>query len=149
MMPVSPLLIPIIAMMIPLILVPTALILKQRQRRRELEHLERLAAIERGLPSSAGQSRSFWLTVAAIGAGVPFFAIACAFLGGLAYAPDETAEAAWVAATLISIGAFITSGSLVWMHNKALERACEREHLAQSRKPVYDPDEFDVVSSRG
>ena len=43
---IDPLVIPIVGILMPLLLVPTILVLKYRQARREWEHLERMKAME-------------------------------------------------------------------------------------------------------
>jgi len=57
------------------------------------------------------------------------------------------AAIAWGCAALISGGAMITSLILGLMLARSHSRA-DTASLAHSAKPVYDPDTFDVVSSR-
>jgi len=144
----NPLAIPVTAILMPVLLVATILTLKHRQRRREMEHLERLAAIENGLPTSAGEACTFWLAVTAIGFGVPLLAIAAAFFTSIAASYKDAPELAWIAATIVSLASLGCASGLGFLQLKRLDRA-QSQALNQARKPAYDPDEFDVVSSRG
>lgn len=77
---IDPLLIPIVAILMPLLLVPTILVLKSRQARREWEHLERMKAMDDGRPVAAS---STYCGVAAIGAGVPIASVLAALAASL------------------------------------------------------------------
>jgi hypothetical protein len=150
----DPLFIPIVAILMPLILVPTTLVMKYRHQRRKWEHLERLKAMEVQYPVPMRQALVRAGGVSAIGAGVPAVSVLGAFLTTLLWAPlpsDDGAAVpaiAWGCALLISIGAMITSLKLASMQHTA-QKETESAHSIDDRKPVYDPDAFDVVSSRG
>lgn len=151
---ISPMLIPIVAILMPLILAPTVMMLKHRHNREEWRHFERLKAIEHGLPPATGHESCHSFAVAAIGLGVPFLAVLGAFLTSvLALEPSPLSDipiaaVAWGCALLISAGALATSVILAILNHRAAREA--RTRLAVDRfKPVYDPDSFDVVSSRG
>ena len=149
----EPLIIPIVAILMPLFLVPTILVLKHRHKKREWEHRERMKAMETpfqfpqvlGLGNSRG--------VAAIGAGVPMASVLAAFLTSLTWEPTSFDDVpvpavAWGCAVLISAGALVTSLTLASMHAKAAEKADSMARM-DNAKPVFDPDTFDVVGSRG
>ena len=55
---------------------------------------------------------------------------------------------AWGCAVLISAGAMLTSLILAFMHGRATQHA-EASTPMNNGKPIYEPDAFDVVSSRG
>ncbi len=60
-LPMSPILIPLTALLIPIVIVPTSLWFRHRLRVREMEHVERIRAMELGIapakPPSAGPGR--------------------------------------------------------------------------------------------
>jgi hypothetical protein len=150
----DPLYIPIVAILMPLFLVPTVLVMKHRHQRGKWEHLERLKSIEAQSPMPIRRAIERVGGIAAIGAGVPAISVLGAFLTTLIWEPlpgDDAAAVpaiAWGCAVLISIGAMITSLKLVSMQHSA-QKESEYAHSIDDHKPVYDPDAFDVVSSRG
>jgi hypothetical protein len=150
----DPLYIPIVAILMPLILVPTMLVMKHRHQTRKWEHLERLKALEAQSPMPMRQALERAGGVSAIGAGVPAVSVLGAFLTTLLWEPLSSGDSvavpaiAWGCAALISIGAMITSLKLASMHHSA-GKEYESASSVDERKPVYDPDAFDVVSSRG
>ena len=150
----DPLYIPIVAILMPLILVPTTLVMKYRHQKRKWEHLERLKSLEVQMPLPMRQVLERAGGVSAIGAGVPALSVLGAFLTTLIWEPlpgdDSTAvpAIAWGCAVLISIGAMITSLKLVSMHHAAWKESAAR-NVMDDHTAVYDPDAFDVVSSRG
>jgi hypothetical protein len=144
--------IPITAILMPLVLVPTILTLKHRHKKREWDHLERMKAIEMGQPISAQREAWGAQSVAKIGAGVPIASVVAALLtcakGPPAVDGVPLAAIAWGCAALISGGAMLTSLILAFMVTRSRARA-DAESLLNQAKPVYDPDAFDVVGSRG
>jgi hypothetical protein len=148
----DPLIIPLAGIAMPLVLVPTVLTMKHRHRRREWEHLERMKAMELGLTTPAGRDSTGRSAVAAIGSGVPIAAVVTAFLTCTEGPPSvegiPLAAIAWSCAALISGGAMLTSLILAFMLARAHARA-DAEARLNHAKPVYDPDSFDVVGSRG
>ena len=144
--------IPVTAILMPMVLVPTIITLKHRQKKREWEHLERMRAMELQLPPpSCGQSLGA-KTVVAIGAGVPTASVLGAFLTCVAGPPSvdgvPLAAIAWGSAALISLGAMLASLILAFLVARLRDRA-DAGSLLDQAKPVYDPDAFDVVGSRG
>jgi hypothetical protein len=150
----DPLVIPIVAILMPLVLVPSIIVMKHRQQRRKWDHLERLKAMETQLPIPLRQAIGGAGGITAIGAGVPAVSVLGALLTTLLWEPLAIGDAAavpavaWGCALFISGGAMITSLKLAAMHQQSVKDA-EASSAISNGKPVYDPDAFDVVSSRG
>jgi hypothetical protein len=144
--------IPITAILMPMVLVPTIITLKHRQKKREWEHLERMRAMELQLPTPALGESPGARGVVAIGAGVPIASVLGAFFTCVEGPPSvdgvPLAAIAWGSAALISIGAMLTSLILAFMVARSPGRV-DAAALVSQAKPVYDPDAFDVVGSRG
>jgi hypothetical protein len=149
---IDPLVIPIMGILMPLLLVPTVLVLKHRHSRREWEHKERMKAMEIRLPSTSTDSSGMGRAVAQIGAGVPIASILAAFVTTLAWDPESGGDVpihavAWGCAALISALAMVTSLIIAYLHPRA-PQVVEPAHDLNNGKPAFDPDAFDVVSSR-
>lgn len=150
----DPLVIPVVAILMPLVLVPTILVMKFRHQRRNWEHLERLKAMETQLPIPLGQAIAGAGGVTAIGAGVPAVSVLGAFLTTLLWDSPVASDSAivpvfaWICAATISSLAMGTSLKLASMSRDAAHQS-ELSAAMSDGKPVYDPDAFDVVSSRG
>jgi hypothetical protein len=150
----DPLYIPIVAILMPLILVPTTLVMKYRQQRRKWEHLERLKAMESQFPVPFRTAITRAGGVTAIGAGVPAVSVLGAFLTTLLWEPLAAADSAivpaiaWVCTAVISAFAMGTSLKLASMTRESAH-ATEIAAAMSNGKAVYDPDAFDVVSTRG
>ena len=145
--------IPLAAIFMPLILVPTILVMKHRQQQRKWEHLERLKAMEIQLPMPRAHAIAAHSGVAAIGAGVPMASVLAAFMTSIIFSPeggDEVAvpAIAWGCAFLISALALATSLTLAFMQRKVSREADVVDPMSNG-KPAFDPDAFDVVSTRG
>jgi hypothetical protein len=138
----DPLLIPMAAFLIPIIVVPTALAFKHARRVRELEHLERMRAIELGRLQPGDES---WSTpariVTSIGAGVPIASMIIAFL--------ESQQHGYRFETWFFCGCTALAGVIGGTCLASRYLLVPREADPAASKPVYDPDAFDVVSSRG
>jgi hypothetical protein len=151
---IDPLLIPILGILMPLVLVPMVLVLKHRHSRREWEHKERMKAMEIRLPTPPGQLPGKGTAIAFIGGGVPIASVITALLAGTTLGesvPPQDAIAvhgiAWGCAVLISLAALATSLIMAFMFRKpANEPATAEPEL--NGKPAFDPDAYDVVSSR-
>jgi hypothetical protein len=147
----DPLVIPIVAILMPLVLVPSILTLKHWHARREWAHLERMKAMELGLPVANRPETWGPKSVVPIGAGVPIASVFFAFLTCTDGPPSvegvPIAAVAWGCAALISAGAMITSLILAFLLVRSRERARAAEAM-NAFKPAYDPDAFDVVGSR-
>jgi hypothetical protein len=139
----SPLVIPIIALLIPVVVVPTALGVKYAQRLRELEHAERMKALELG--RTLPQDEPWWSPAkvsVAIGAGVPIGVFYCAYLA------TESAgfrEEVWGTSAAVGLAAVISGAVLANKHFNLRARA----EQAYAAKSPAEADAFDVVSARG
>lgn len=142
----SPLVIPLFALLIPIVIAPTAILFKFAQKQRELEHRERMRALELGrmLP----QDEPWWTPAricVTIGAGVP---VSSFFIAWMTVQAAGYREEIWMGATMVSIASVICGSILAAKH---FTHRAEAENLAanQYAKPQMDADAFDVVGSRG
>ncbi len=146
------LIIPLAGIMLPMILVPSIIMLVHRQKKREWQHQERLRALETGLPAFAPDRALGGGTVAVIGAGVPIASVLTAWMTTicLPYLHDYMLIIAvvWGCAFLISTVALITSLALGVLLMRSRKPADSVDYFAAA-KPAYEPDAYDVVSSRG
>jgi hypothetical protein len=125
-------------------LLPITLYFQQERRKRDMEHTERMKALELGrtLPNEAeGESWSVSKIAGSIGAGVPIGVFGCAWLASenLGYH-----EAIWVGAAMVGTAAVICGTIL--LHSLNVKGATST--LADSKPPIEE-DAFDVVSARG
>jgi hypothetical protein len=138
------LLIPMAAIGLPLVLVPTILAMKYHRSKREWEHLERMKAMEMGLPVPGTNA---WPSAAAIaiGAGVPLGAFLFTWLARLT---AQTADEVFIAPVLVSAPAIFGG---IYLANRLLTpaRRTDDAALASRGKPALDPDAYDVVGRRG
>jgi hypothetical protein len=141
-------LIPIVGMLIPIIIVPTALAMKQAQRARELEHAERMRALELG--RTLPQDENGWSPpriCVAIGAGVPIGVFLCAWLASQSGGQPELI---WPMAGGVGVTAVICGSLLAARHFTLRAEAEIGTHAADSNgKTPIDADAYDVVGSRG
>jgi hypothetical protein len=142
----DPLLIPIAGMAIPLILVPTILVLRHARMERELEHAERIKALELG--RTLPQDEPWWTPArlcVAIGAGVPIGVFGLAFLASQTVVD---AQPVWVAAGIVGVAGVVCG---TFLAGRYLTHGCPSRlvvNLGQA-KPELEADAFDVVGSRG
>ena len=127
------------------------------RRKRELEHIERMRAIDAGRPYP-GENRfglaglPKWVVpqiiAVAIGAVVPLGVFLCAFLTNLitGYHKDI-----WIAAAMVGLGSVICGTVLAGAAFQKFASSDESEGFAAYRnsKPHVEDDAYDVVSSRG
>ncbi|MFI5457841.1 MAG: hypothetical protein ACHRXM_20565 [Isosphaerales bacterium] len=151
---IDPLIIPIVGILMPLVLVPTIIVLKHRHLRREWEHKERMKAMEIRLPTPIGQPAGKGTAIALIGGGVPIASVLSALLASVVIGeqglPQDSIPLngiAWGCAVMISFFALVTSLILASMSPKAAKEVDSADHVING-KPVFDPDAYDVVSSR-
>ena len=109
-----------------------------------------LRRLEMGLPVPPPQRPLGGGTVTAIGAGVPAAAVLAAWMTTTSVPQSssdyvEIIAVAWGCAFLISACALITSLVLAIL----LIRSSRPVNAFTAMKPMYEPDSFDVVSSRG
>lgn len=144
--------IPLAAIMLPMVLVPILVTLRNRQKRREWLSRERMRALELGLPAPAPEPALGAGAVVLIGAGVPVASVIAAFVTTMNLSesnPDYLSiiAIAWGCGMIVSTAAIISSLVLgvMLVRSHGASRAAD----ALAVKPVYDPDAYDVVSSRG
>lgn len=139
--------------MLPMVLVPTIITMAHRIKKREWQHKERLRALELGIPARDGEQRLGSGAVTAIGAGVPAASVFAAFLVSVNVSEPSTDYMAilavvWGCAFLISTAALISAlvlGVMILRENRSAEHA----NSFASTKASFEPDAYDVVSSRG
>ena len=142
--------IPIAGILMPLILVPTVVVLKGRQRRREWEHRERMKALEFGVPMVVSHPWAAATAAIAIGLGAP----ASAFLFcWLAVKTSQVSDGIFVAAGFVGVAGVISGARLatrLFTGSGSAPASSEVPPLhARDGKPAFDPDTFDVVGQRG
>jgi hypothetical protein len=143
----DPLIIPIVAMVIPIIIVPTALGIKHARFLREVEHAERMRAMELGRTLAGDESWTPAGLAASIGAGVPIAAMLVAFVMTRSILDPASVEAITKMAGMIGLGGVICGTVLAAQQFGRRQPAAPVDSFAE--KPSYDPDAFDVVGRRG
>ena len=139
----NPQLIPIVGMMIPIIIVPTALWFKHARFVRQVEHQERMRAMELGQTLAEDQSWTPMSAAMTLGAGVPLGALFIAFI---ASPRTGASESIWMAAGMIGVAAVI-SGSILAAQAFARQGQTSANHYAE--KPAFDPEAFESVGHHG
>ena len=133
--------------------IPLVFGLNFARRKRELEHAERMRALELGRPSApppgTGDNRSLAYNIAFwIGAGVPIGVFGCAWLASQAVGFHE---GMWLAAAIVGLGGVVGGTTLavtVYRPNTADSSTHPTDSLAGA-KPFVDEDAYDVVSAAG
>lgn len=140
--------IPIVGMAIPIILVPVILGLKHARLERELEHAERMRALELG--RTLPKDEPFWGPARmslAFGVGVPLGVFFCALMA--THEENTSQIPLWISSGVVGLGGVVCGAVLAYRH---LGRSWAGEHIEdyRSRKPeMIDEDAFDVVGRRG
>ena len=143
---IDPILIPLAGIALPVVLVPVILGIRYARYERQLEHAERIRALELGRTLPKDEP---WWTLprisVAIGAGVPAAVFFCAWQAGRTQG-DPTVT--WVAASIVGFAAVVCGSGLSAWH---FFRPDQSADLADGfhAKPQFDADAYDVVSSRG
>jgi hypothetical protein len=139
----DPLLIPLAALAIPIVVAPTAMAFKHAAKLRDLDHAERMRALELGRFNPADESWTVNGRIGAgIGAGVPIVAMIAALVASLEVGFHEEI---WMFSGMVGIAGVIC-GTVLASGARSEARAKAADDHA---KPVYEPDAFDVVASRG
>jgi hypothetical protein len=114
------------------------------RRERELQHTERMKALElgRSLPGDATPWTTAKAAGTAIGISVP---ISVTFIGLMASGAGAEAAAVWPAVGSIGVAAVIC-GTILATPKPSAPRPEDVDHFA---KPIHDPDAYDVVGRRG
>jgi hypothetical protein len=135
---------------------PTFLHFRGERRKRELQHIERMRAIEVGRAFPGELKNSLlalpqwavpYLIALAIGVAVPLGVFICAFLATLigGYHKDV-----WIASGMVGLGAVICGTVLAGGTFKTVSGlAPDRFASHFDSKPLIDEDAYDVVGSRG
>lgn len=134
----DPMIIPIVGMAIPMVIVPAALGIKQARRERELEHIERMQALQLG--RTLPRDEPWWTPGRlglAIAVAVPLGVFACA---AVATAAEGYHAGIWITAGLVGCVGVEKGSSLA-------RRGTVQP--ARPEKPVVEDDAFDVVGARG
>lgn len=145
-MHISPLAIALAGIALPLFLVPTILVLKHGQRRREWAHRERMKALEVGRTLPRHDAWPAALAAIAIGAGVPVGAFLIAWMISMR-TYHQSIEALGVA-MVVSLVAVCQGAGLAKRLIGQPSQPESSPHLANG-KPAFDPDAFDVADRRG
>jgi len=133
-------------------LVPMGLHFKVAQRKREMEHLERMKALELGRPFLAPETELMRCMAGriafSIGAGVPIGVFGCAWLA------SETVgyhEPIWIAAGMVGLGGVICGTVLAGtlFSSTSASSTSQSSGSFDRGKPLVDEDAYDVVSARG
>lgn len=144
--PSTIMIIPIVALLIPIVIVPTALGIRFARQSRELEHTERMRALElgRSLPGDPQGMTPSALAVK-IGAYVPIASMGIAWLatrdGNTSLAPGI-----WTSCALVSAIAIVGGTILAF---RAMGLPAQSYPSAHAEKPAFDPDAYDHVGTRG
>lgn len=138
--------VPILAVSIPIFVVPAILLFRHLDRKRELEHRERMAAIERGIEFGRVPSM-FWPSMAALGMGaiVPLAALLFAFVTSRGGRSDDDI---WGMSICLGVAGII-GGSFVGVKMLGIGRESDRAAAQDVGKPSFDPDAYDTVGTRG
>jgi hypothetical protein len=129
-------------------MVPILLGFRHSRRKLELEHVERMRAIELGRPvhRQSEPEGEPWTETArlakAIGVIVPQGALGCAFVASLFLGVHQEI---WMAAGMVGLAGVICGCILAAQTSGANEDA----HQGADLKPHVDQDAYDVVSARG
>jgi hypothetical protein len=151
-MNMSTLIIPIVGMAIPIILVPVILGLKHARLERELEHAERMKALELGrtLPKDVSLSAPSPIGMA-FGVGVPVGVFFCAWMASTH--ENASPVAIWASAGVVGLAGVVCGAILAYRQLDTSSAGPRVENgLAGTGKPEIDADHydaFDVVGSRG
>lgn len=140
---IDPMVIPIVGISLPVILVPVILGLKHARLEREMEHAERMKALELG--RTRPQDEPWWSPAricVAIGAGVPVSAFAFALLASTAVGYES---GVWFAASTVGVAGVVCGSLLAVKHFN--QQAQARDRIAA--KPPVDADAFDFAGRRG
>lgn len=156
----------IFVLLLSVIVVPIVWSLVQAGRKRELEHRERMKALEMGISLPIDRAWAAGACIA-IGAVVPVGALIVALIASLnaprfmqnggefvPWTPEQSAVyfgCVWGATISIGVVSVIGGSLLSWfLLGRGMNRAASSmTHGSRSAKPAFDPDEYDTVASRG
>lgn len=143
MRPEAALAIPLMALLIPIVIVPVILGIRYERQKRELEHAERMKALELGRTLPGDEP---WLSppklCLAIGGVVPIgvFLVAMLACQSLGYRDEIFVFAGLVGVTAVVCGTILT---LKWFEQRATTAAGRLDRAGQA-KPAFDADAYDL-----
>lgn len=148
-------LIPIVAIVSPFVLVMMILTQKHKAKRRELEHTERMRALELGLTGGVGGSAG-WPAIVALGVGA-IMPLGLFFIALIASAvSDRPNEEVWITSMVVGFAGVIGGTRLGFRllneRNAAQAALNDEARLANTnghRKPSFNPDAYDAIAHRG
>jgi hypothetical protein len=143
---IDPILIPLAGIALPVVLVPVILSIRHAKYERQLEHVERIKALELG--RSLPKDEPWWTLPrisVAIGAGVPAAVFFCAWQASESQGDPRVI---WVAAGIVSLAAVVCGTGLTAWHFFRQDRPADYGDRFHA-KSQFDADAYDVVSSRG
>jgi hypothetical protein len=137
--------IPMMGMLIPIIIVPISLGIKHARYLREVEHAEKMRAMELGHSPHEEHAWTSASLAALIGGAVPIAAMGIAFLATRSFAASDTSliHGIWQTAAMIGVAGVIC-GSIL-----AAQGFAQKHQANHAEKPEFDPEAFDVVGRRG
>lgn len=146
-MSVTTAMIPLMGILLPIILVPTIMGIKYAQKERELDHAERMKALELG--RTLPRDESWWSPArisVAFGVGLPIGVFLCA--AKASGEPNAWSLIIWLSAGIVGLSGVLSGAYLAFHHfeNAANPR---RDADYAGSKPEVDADAFDVVGNRG
>ncbi len=127
-----------------IVVVPVVSGLRHAARERQLEHIERLKALEMGRPMPG--DAPWWSpgrVAVTIGAGVPIGVFGVVWLAILTTGTDGSF--AWPAAGGVSLAAVIC-GTILAVH---LPQQSIAQNQSRIEKPAFDPDAYDIAGHHG
>jgi len=139
--------IPIMGILLPIVLVPTIMGIRYAQKERELDHAERMKALELG--RTLPRDESWWSPArisVAFGVGVPIGVFMCA--ANASGQASEWSLIIWLSAGVVGL-AGVGSGAFLAFHHFENAANPRRDADYAGSKPTVDADAFDVVSNRG
>lgn len=141
----DPLIIPIVGVSIPVVVVPAVMLSKWAITKRQLEHAERMKALELGL-TLPGDEPWWSPPKIAVGLGV-IVPLGVFFLAWLASESLGSEPRIWIAAMIVGttgVGCGTTLAVRYLAHREQVLMTADRYD-----KPFVDEDAFDVVGTRG
>ena len=136
---------------------PIVLRFRRERRKRELDHIERMRALEVGRPypgekrinlAALPPSAIPYMIAVAIGALVPVAVFGCALISTLIGGFHKDT---WIAAGMVGLASVISGSILAGTVFQSSQSTGESENSRSifNSKPHVDEDAYDVVSSRG
>jgi hypothetical protein len=133
---------------------PVLLGIRHSQRQRELEHIERMKALELGRtlpgeiePGSSEQTASVSAPGKSIAVAVPLGALGIAWLASSTpWSAGLAGTMIWGSAAVVGVAGVICGTILILRSQPALPQP---QYMHHDQKPAHDPDTYDVASRRG